>query len=131
MGTYCYCLLSPQTSTTSELFQGGYLTVKLQLSLSSDRQLKFSQISCRSGLSSCSAEKYRPDTTAEALRSGDTGCVVGKYRNGMVRDGAEAGTGDLMAINNLPVVSYRNIGLDFDKTGFGANKENKEAVSNK
>lgn len=42
----------------------------------------------------------------------------------MVRDGTKAGTGYLMAINNSPMVSFRNTGLDFDK-GVMGNKEKK------
>lgn len=43
----------------------------------------------------------------------------------MARNRAKAGTGDLTAINNSPVVSKRNIGLDFEKTGFRSNKTKK------
>lgn len=43
----------------------------------------------------------------------------------MVRDGTKAGTGYLMAINNSPMVSYRNTGLHFDR-GVMGNKEEKK-----
>lgn len=86
----------------------------------------FSQVLGRSGLAFSSAEKDGTGTTAEALRSGDAGCGVGEYGNGMVSDGAKAGTGDLTATNNSPAVSYGNIGPDFNKTGLGANKRPKE-----
>lgn len=38
----------------------------------------------------CSAEKCRPRTIAEAMRSRDTGGGKGGYWHGMVRDGAGA-----------------------------------------
>ena len=42
---------------------------------------------------------------AGALRSGGTGCCTEERRHEVVRDGAQAGTGDLMAINNSEMVS--------------------------
>lgn len=39
--------------------------------------------------------------------------VSGGYGNGVVRDGAMAGSEGLMAINTAPVVTYGNIGVDF------------------
>lgn len=40
---------------------------------------------------------------------------MGEYGNGIIRDVAAR---DLTAINNSPVLSYRNEGLDFNKTVF-------------
>ena len=35
-------------------------------------------------------------------------CSVEEHRNGTIRHGVQAGTGDSVAINNSPMVSYRN-----------------------
>lgn len=70
-------------------------------------------------------KKYRPDTTAEVLKIGYTGCRMTECRNGIVRHGAHVGTGDLIAINSSSVISYRNVRLEFDKTGFGGNRTKK------
>lgn len=35
-----------------------------------------------------------------ALRSGDRGCSVGECRHGMIKGGAQAGTGSLLATSN-------------------------------
>ena len=50
-------------------------------------------------------------------------------RHGIREDGAWAGTGDLMAINNSSMGSFGSADLDLDKTRFRGNKENKEIVS--
>ena len=53
----------------------------------------------------CSAEKYRPGVTAEVLRSRDTGCSAEEHGQGVIRDGAQAVTGDPLAKNSSPMVS--------------------------
>lgn len=40
-----------------------------------------------------------------------------------MKDGVQAQTGDLMAVNNSPMVSYKNTGLELDKTGLRSNEE--------
>lgn len=46
----------------------------------------------------------------------------------MIKDGVQVGIGDLMAVNNTPMVSYRNIGLELDKTGLRSNKEKRMSI---
>lgn len=43
--------------------------------------------------------------TAEALRKGGTGCSIEECRHGMIRHGAQAGTGKPVVINNSSTVS--------------------------
>lgn len=52
----------------------------------------------------CSAEKYRPGVTAEVMKSRDTECSVEEHGQGVIRDGAQAVTGDPLAINNSLMV---------------------------
>lgn len=44
----------------------------------------------------------------------------------MIRDGVVAGTREPMAVNNSPVVSYRNADLELDKIVFRSNKGKKK-----
>ena len=44
--------------------------------------------------------------------------------------GHKLGTVDPVAINNSPIVRYRNADLELDKTDSGGNKENREHVPN-
>lgn len=44
----------------------------------------------------------------------------------MIRDGVVAGTREPMAVNNSPVVSYRNADLKLDKIVFRSNKGKKK-----
>lgn len=57
------------------------------------------------------------------MRSGDAGCGPEMCRHGVREDGAWAGTGDLMAINNSSMGSFGNADLDLNKTSFRGNKE--------
>lgn len=77
----------------------------------------------------CIIDKYRAGTVGATLRSGDAGCGPEMCRHGVREDGAWAGTGGLMAINNSSMGSFGNADLDLDKTSFRGNKENKEIVS--
>lgn len=40
------------------------------------------------------------------------------------------GTGDPAAVNNSPMVSYRNADLELGKTGLRCNNENEDQVAN-
>lgn len=64
---------------------------------------------------------------AESLRGGYIGCGVEEHRSGTIRDEAQAGTGDPTAINNSPMVSYRNADLELSKTGFRGDKDSKSS----
>lgn len=48
----------------------------------------------------------------------------------MIRDGVVAGSREPMAVNNSPVVSYRNADLKLDKIVFRSNKGKKKRVCN-
>lgn len=52
----------------------------------------------------CHAEKCRLGIIAEALREGDTGWAQA-CRHGVIRDRAQLGTGDPMAVHSSVVVS--------------------------
>lgn len=47
----------------------------------------------------CGTELYKPGTS-ETFREGDTGHGIQDYSQGVIRNGAQAGTGDFITINN-------------------------------
>lgn len=50
-------------------------------------------------------DSKKPGTIAKTFRKGDTGHGVEDYRQGMIRDGEQAGTGDFITINNSPMAN--------------------------
>lgn len=62
------------------------------------------------------------------MRSGDTGCSIEACRVGwVVRDGAQAGTGDPTAINSSIMISLKNVQTwSWTKLGVGVTKKTKK-----
>lgn len=67
--------------------------------------------------------------TAQAFRSGDTGCGTGEYGHGVIRGGAQAWHWRVHGYEQL-IHGQRNANLEPDKNGFRGNKENNDIVSN-
>lgn len=53
----------------------------------------------------CGIELYKPGTTSETFRGGDTGHGIQDYRQGVIRNGAQPDTGDFITINNSFMVN--------------------------
>lgn len=52
----------------------------------------------------CGIELHRPGAS-ETFREGDTGHGIQDYSQGVIRNGAQAGTGDFITINNSFMVN--------------------------
>lgn len=67
---------------------------------------------------------------AEALRPGGAGCGVEEYREGMIRDAAQAWHWSPHSCKQLTDSWLKKCRPRSNKTGFRANKENKRIVCN-
>ena len=65
---------------------------------------------------------------AGALSSGDVGCSTEEYRYGMVKDGAQAGTGDPHSYTQLTDGQLKKCRPGAGKTGFSSNRQNKNSI---
>lgn len=53
----------------------------------------------------CGIELYKPGTTSETFREGDTGHCIQDYSQGVIRNGAQPSTGDSITINKSFMVN--------------------------